>query len=318
MRSPARLVLLAALLVAVAAGPLAAAGSGLSVEGTVSSVAGNTISLLDGAVRIDASTARIFSRRTGAPLGIADVLPGAEIRAAIASARPDGLLVATTIAVGNVEAVELRGKIESIDAAAGTFKLLGMPIATTSATAFSGETARGSVRRLSDLAVDDFVEVAAQRTPTGLVALSVHAEDHHPEPPEGQPVEFRGTVESQGADAWVVSGKTVKITAQTRIIGSPVVGDAVRVGALRARDGSLTALVIVKLSAEPPQGPVVEIRGRVEARGATSWTIAGKVVKVTPLTVILGNPGVGDTVEARALRAADASLTALLIKKEDD
>lgn len=283
------------------------------VEGVVSRVDGSIVSLLGGLVKIDATSAVITRRADGATLGIADILPGIEIQATIASTAADGTLVASSIRVGRLESVELAGAIQSIDAAGGAFKVAGQTVKTDASTRFSGQTSRGSVHGLADLQAGDFVEVTASASSAGLLALRVRAEHENEEPSASELVSFHGTVESQSASSWVISGKTVKITSTTRIEGSPNVGDAVEVEALKAADGTLTALKIEKTAAG--DGEHVEFTGKVESKTAASWVIAGKTVKITAATKIQGDPAVGDTVRVVAEKAADGTLTALEIRK---
>ena len=65
-------------------------------------------------------------------------------------------------------------------------------------------------------------------------------DDDHGTPMPGAKVEFKGVVESIGAGLWVIGGRTVMVTAQTRIEGSPQVGDYVEVKAFAANN-TLTA-----------------------------------------------------------------------------
>ena len=58
---------------------------------------------------------------------------------------------------------------------------------------------------------------------------------------QGSEVEFVGFVEQMGSNIWVVSGKSVVITAQTEIKGNIVVGALVKVHATPTADGSLLA-----------------------------------------------------------------------------
>ena len=305
--------LLLSILPFLAAHPARGADPILEIEGVVTGVDGSIVSLLGGIIRIDATTAVITSR-SAALLGIADVHTGAEISAAISSVKPDGTFVASAIVVGRIESVELRGAIESIDSAGGSFKLLGQTIATNVSTAFSGATTRGPVKSLADLKAEDHVEVTAVVSGSGLLALRVQAE-RAPEPPT-QHVEFSGKVESIGTDAWVIAGRRVKITSTTEIKGSPAVGDTVKVEALLASDGTLTALEIGKVD-QPPAGEHVEFAGKVESEGMDAWVISGRRVKITSTTEIKGSPAVGDTVKVEALLAADGTLTAIEIKKID-
>lgn len=66
------------------------------------------------------------------------------------------------------------------------------------------------------------------------------SDDDHGTPMPGTKVEFKGVVESISTGLWVIGGRTVVVTAQTRIEGSPQVGDYVEVKAYAANN-TLTA-----------------------------------------------------------------------------
>jgi hypothetical protein len=61
----------------------------------------------------------------------------------------------------------------------------------------------------------------------------------------------------------------------------------------------------------------VEVKGIVEAIGATKWTISGKEINISESTKIEGSIKVGDAVEVSATKAVDGSLTAIDINLED-
>jgi hypothetical protein len=131
-------------------------------------------------------------------------------------------------------------------------------------------------------------------------------------------VEFRGVVEAVG-DFWIIDGKTVAITVQTEIKDGVGLGDLVKVEAVRAEDGSLTAIEIER--AEDAASSVeaeVEFAGRVELMGAAAWTVEGWLVAITPQTEIKGEISLGDPVKVEALRAADGTLTAREISPLSD
>lgn len=122
-------------------------------------------------------------------------------------------------------------------------------------------------------------------------------------------VEFTGVVEAIG-DSWDIDGQVVAITDQTEIEDSVGLGDLVKVEALRANDGSLTALEIESADEVSDSDESAEFTGRVEIMESTSWTVDGWVVAITDQTEIQGDIGVGDLVKVEALRAADGTLAA--------
>ena len=150
--------------------------------------------------------------------------------------------------------------------------------------------------------------LAAYVAAGGSVADRISKEDL-----PGDEIDFMGIVEGIGDSSWTISGQVVGIDASTQIIGSPQVGDNVEVEARKAADGSLTASKIKKEDAVEQE---VEFTGKVESIGDLSWQIAGQPILVNASTRIEGNPAVGDTVEVKAMKAADGSLTATRIKND--
>jgi hypothetical protein len=122
-------------------------------------------------------------------------------------------------------------------------------------------------------------------------------------------------VQAIGDASWTIDGTTLGITDQTVFEGDPAVGDLVEAKFHADATGSLVADRIEKQGAE--DAAEAEFDGIVEAIGAASWTISGQVVGVDASTQILGAPVVGDEVEVHANKAADSSLTATRIQKED-
>jgi hypothetical protein len=140
---------------------------------------------------------------------------------------------------------------------------------------------------------------------------------------------FSGRVRSLAAGTWQVDTTILMVNADTVITGSPAVGDLVNVTARRQSDGSWLALRIDLSASGPaltpvpgatlaPPGQEVRFTGLVESQGPASWQISGQAVQLTALTEIRDNPQVGQRVEVRAVRAADGTLTALRIERDED
>ncbi len=124
-------------------------------------------------------------------------------------------------------------------------------------------------------------------------------------------IEFFGTVEAMGADAWTIGEQTVAVTAQTEIKGTFAAGDSVKVHARVQADSSLVAREIEPargVAGEP--GTLIEFIGAVEAMAADTWTVGGKSVAITAQTEIKDAIAVGDRVKVHALVGADGALTA--------
>lgn len=277
-----------------------------TVHGVITSVNGNLIAIADGLVTIDASSARILIGR-GEDSSVADLETGMLIFATVRRAEQNNApLIATTIAATRIADATLFGTLDSVDNTNRTITMLGRTIHLDANTSVSGE-----------LLANQIVQVQTESVNGRLVATSVLVVA--PVPPSVHTA--RGTVKSIAPDTWVIEQErktlTLVIDAQTKIAGSPKVGDHVEV--LYRIDSSHANVAIAIARFETPDVPSIpqltRIGGTVTAISATSWTIAGQTVKITERTKIEPNLKVGDSVEALAEKKEDGSLTAILIMK---
>jgi len=196
------------------------------------------------------------------------------------------------------EDLELKGTVDAVSD--GEWKIGGRGFVIDENTVFVG-----------DPGVGDFVEVRFHSDGQGRdVADRIQKEDAGDDE-----FELRGVVEAIGDASWTISGQVVLVTSATQIVGSPAVGDTVEAEGDRAGDGTLTARKIQKEDADDENE--VEFTGAVESIAGGTWTVAGRTLAVNAATVIEGDPQVGDTVEVKANAAADGSLTATRIHRED-
>jgi exosome complex RNA-binding protein Csl4 len=219
-----------------------------TVAGTVSAVSGNIISVANGTVTIDASTAKVVDAN-GAAVTPSSIATGSLIVATLKSdnVAANAALPATFIAVSKPAALTLTGAVQAVDAAHNNFTLLGRTIQVTAQTSFGGPFLGTNVKSLADIQPNELV--AVQANPGGaqtLVAAAVMLLSPHIDHPQV----LHGTVKSIAADAWVirVDGKdtTVAVNAQTQITGSPKVGDSVVVTAVTDSSDKLVALSIMR------------------------------------------------------------------------
>ncbi len=108
---------------------------------------------------------------------------------------------------------------------------------------------------------------------------------------------FRVTGEgvvSQTGSVWIVAGQSFQTGDHTIIVGNPQVGDLVRVEGHLLPDGERMADRIILLRRAPSNR--FELKGEVEAMGATAWTVAGQTVVLRESTEVHGEIEVGDTV----------------------
>jgi hypothetical protein len=152
----------------------------------------------------------------------------------------------------------------------------------------------------------------------------------------GTPARFTAVVESMPASGyagtWVVGGRTVHVTASTRVVetnGVPTVGSTVEVHGTERADGSVDAEEIeVRGGAGGGGGggggtaEDFHVFGLVESLPAGTspigdWSIAGRTVHVTASTLLNAEGGVfavGAYVEAEGKVNTDASLAATKIE----
>ncbi|MGE0126895.1 MAG: DUF5666 domain-containing protein [Blastocatellales bacterium] len=242
----------------------------------------------------------------------------------------DGSINATEIVVKiappNGFPIKFSGKIEELPSTpgrVGPWKVAGKTINVTATTKI--EEGRGQV------AVGVFVEIE------GLIQLdgSINAIEIEVKPDgvSGIQVKFLGRVEklpdtNTRIGDWVVSGRTVKVTANTQIKQEHfqlMIGSLVEVEGVVQIDGTIVANKIeVKANIDNPT-LYVHFRGVIEALPAVQtaaqnflgdWKVSGRTVKVTERTAINQERGrvvVGAHVEISGSLNADGSVNALRI-----
>jgi hypothetical protein len=263
---------------------------GSTISGFVSTVNGTNIGLANGLITIDVSQATITDDHGAS----ATIIPGSMIFAIL---RSGTLLQASSVVVTNLPQATLSGTVQAVNAAAGTLQLLGITIHVDPNTSFGGNH---NIRGLSDIVANDVVQVQVNAIGSSIVASSVLVFAPMPH----LPTLFHGTVKDIGTDSWIITDTrrgdvNVKVNAQTKIVGSPKVGDTVDV---LANVDSANNYVAVSIALSPTQ---MHISGVVKSIGATTWVIGPAVglgpdflVQVTAQTRIVGDPKVGDRVDA--------------------
>jgi hypothetical protein len=289
---------------------------GGTVTGTVTSVHDNQIRIADGAIKIDASQAKIVVGR-GREGTIADVKPGMQLFAAVRTPNPnpDAIVQATTITVTDPADVTLSGAVQSVDAANRRFMVLSAVIGVDDNTSYGGYK-REAGTSFADIQPNVIVHVQADNVGGRLVAREVLIVA--PAPP--QIGHARGTVQSIGADSWTVKTEretlTLVINAQTRIAGSPKVGDTVEVIYNVDSAHRYVAVSIIKFERFTP--PTIQhFNGRVKTIEAAAWTITvnGTDTRFTvnDSTKIMPGITVGDPVDVIAVKRDDGTLLAVTI-----
>jgi len=216
--------------------------------------------------------------------------------------------------------LEFMGKIESLPGTSGfigDWKVSGRTVHVTMSTRIEQED--GAV------AVGATVKVEG----TKRADDSVDAEDIEVKGAEGEPepeddMKLTGTIESLPATSgfigdWKVSGKTVHVTASTKIEthdGAVALGAMVEVEGLLKTDGSIDAHKI------EVKDNVAELKGTIELLPGTTgfigdWKVSGKTVHVSSATKLNQEHGaiaLGATVEVKGTMRADGSIDATTIE----
>ena len=301
------------------------APNGATAGGVVESVNGNLIQLAGGLVTIDATGARINVR--GKDASIASIEPGMLVFAALTNAdvHANAPLPAATIVATTLPEATLFGPVQSVDTNAKTLTLLGRTIHVTDETSFGGihrKRDNDAAPSLADILPNHIVQVVAEEKDGKLVATSILL--LAPAPPEVHLT--RGEVKSIGTDSWVIGRDrgddiTVVVNAQTKIVGSPKVGDTVELLYRVDSSNAFVAISIVKFDRPtPPTFPVIfRFHGEVKLISDSAWVIQREEneqkVIVNGSSKIEPGIKVGDNVEVIAQRNDDGTATALAIMK---
>ncbi|MDP2954041.1 MAG: DUF5666 domain-containing protein, partial [Chloroflexota bacterium] len=146
--------------------------------------------------------------------------------------------------------VDIDGVVEALTA--DSLVVRGKPILITASTEVKEALEKG--RR---------VKVRAVSQPDGtLIATKIDVEKGDKGPPEKAPekpadatVEIQGVVESISPSRWVVAGREVRLTPDTKIKGAAAVGGLAHITGLLQADGAILATEIVAKPPEPgPKG----------------------------------------------------------------
>jgi hypothetical protein len=244
----------------------------------------------------------------------------------------------------SIQYITLRGPITSRPQGGviGTWTIAGRQVEVTAETHVSTRAARAKVGDWAQVQAEE--RGAAEPQPSALVArsLAVMSSDNL--------ARIVGTIESleaagQTSDAvWVVSGVTVRVTKDTRIVGTPEVGRLADVhGTMKPVEATPSTAAPGGSEAEVEEQPALEfvakeiivrgtpnqpkpkehkkfdLSGVVESIDAETgeWVVAGQTVRVTKETVFdekKGKAEVGAMVRVQAEEDDEGTLTATRIQ----
>ena len=233
------------------------------------------------------------------------------------SLRPNGSIDARKIETRQVKTnIKFTGIIESLPAVGfiGDWRVGGRVVHVTSATRIDADE--------GPVAIGALVEVeGTQRADGSIDASKIEVEENE--------AELKGTVESLPSTSgfigdWRVAGRTVHVTAATRIDqqqGPVVVGALVEVKGRMRADGSIDATRIEVERRGPGEGDHANFKGTVQALPAGSligdWMVSGRLVHVvssTRLKTKHGGFAVGVPVKVKGITMGDGSTIATMIQ----
>lgn len=294
---------------------------GGTVSGIVESVEGNLIRLAGGLVVVDASEAKVIVGR-GREGAVAQIEPGMLLFAVIPAENPPSsnpVQKASTVSATELGDATLSGTVQSVSTEARTLVLLGQTVDVDDGTSFGGFRP-GEDFGLADILPNQIVQVQVDAVGGRLIAREVLV--LAPVPP--QVGRLRGEVKRIGTESWDVAtgGETVTVTvnAQTKIAGSPKVGDTVEVLYNVDSANRKVAISIIRFEPLPPLPKVVQFGGTVKSIDGPKWVVTESPARERTFTVnertkVLGNPGVGELVHVLAQQSDDGTLIALTVTR---
>lgn len=263
------------------------------VQGTVTAVRGASMEIA-GAIDIDLTGARIVSTG-GRTLSATDLTTGAQVLAFGSRDQSTGRFTAKSIVVFLASEATLSGAVESVDPARQSLMIFSEEVLIVPSTEFLPPGTS-----LDTLKAGDRVVVTVVREGNALVARRVvNISGVFPGPIAD--LFYEGVIEQISSTTYTVSSRVFTVNAQTLIVGQPRVGDSVVV----LVDPSSPTLARAILSRDPrpeDNDGRVTFEGRLEEKAKSPllmgglWRVGGRDVFVTPQTLIVGAPALGDLV----------------------
>jgi hypothetical protein len=265
----------------------------------VTSVSGNLITLMNGAITIDATDAIIANRTGLAQIGA--VQPGAQIVVTISNpgAPPRTVLPASHILILEAPAGSLNGPVQSIDVKGNALTIFGARVLVTPKTKIVSFRTSEKIT-LADVEEGDIVAIQTLSDGAGLSAETLHVV-----PPAWTVV--AGSLKSVSSTSWAITTRNgeeiaVTVNARTIIDRSIAIGDVVDVVGHSDSAGRITAARIASSNPRHEQ-PVAQtpLSGVVKSIAPDSWVITTRdgnevTVAVNHATIINPTIKLGDAV----------------------
>lgn len=157
----------------------------------------------------------------------------------------------------------------------------------------------------------------AERVSAALRTVQEAREGLQPSSPGAQ-VQRSGLITRHGIRSLVVGPHSVRFDDDTRLEGTPELGQVAEVVGVVQPDGSILASQ-VRVRPPSPDGragelPTHRVRATIEAMEPETWSLDGHTVLVTANTLILGAPAVGAQAEILVTILPDGRILALSIE----
>jgi hypothetical protein len=214
------------------------------------------------------------------------------------------------------------GLISSVDVASSSFTMLGKVFRVNERTVFASTLGGPPPNSIRDLVAGQHVLLEFNHNGDELEARKItilHASS-------GPLTQFRALISEMRPDLWILQASdprvtAIKVTPQTQIVGTPVVGSHISVLAT-FENGIYVALsiaVVPPFVVNPNPHPLIDVfEGTVTKIEGDRWTIVPpdeliRVVRVVAETILTGSPTIGSYVNVAAARKQNIEYEALWI-----
>jgi hypothetical protein len=250
--------------------------------------------------------------------------------------KADGSLVAVLINIENAnDLTEVKGEVIAVSSDSITVKTRSGDEVTLTVNADTIVRIDDRSAAIGDVKVGDTVEIDATSSGTTLTAVRIKVENE-----DERFVEIKGSITNIAGSVLTVQTKkgpvTVSLTSTTVFRGGSATdlttGSVVEITASRSADGSLQALNVEIENGDDDHNDdqLVEIKGTTTAASPTSITVktrsgdvtvavdASTAIRMDDKKATAADLKTGQKVEVKAVRNADDTLLAKLIKIEDE
>jgi len=290
-------------------------GTKLTVGGLVVTISADT-EILRGNTKLDASALKVGDR----------LLVRGQVQAdqSIAATRIRVLVEDDEDEDEEEEDFHVTGQVTAISVDHGTFTIGDTTISVDAHTRFEGS---GGPASLADLKVGDRVEAEVVKQADGSL-LAKEVRRFRPPQPPSPAILAMGPIEAVSESSITVASIAFSVSSQTTIrrgdatvaITDLQVGESAIVKGRPSNTGPVADVILVAPGQAPDQ--LIAVTGQIDAVGAASVTVAGKMFQVDDRTVIvrgatkvsLASLTVGEMAEVKGAVSSDGTLVARFIR----